>query len=97
MATKKNNVPIKVISNETNLTDLKELLKKRQSNKKKNDKRGLIIGYVIIVLGILSLISSILINRLVDREYFPDSTIIFIIGVSIFSLIFGFYIVIKET
>lgn len=96
MATKKNNVPIKVISNETNLTDLKELLKKRQSNKKKNDKRGLIIGYVIIVLGILSLISSILINRLVDREYFPDSTIIFIIGVSIFSLIFGFYIVIKE-
>jgi len=97
MATNKNNVPIKVISNETNLTDLKELLKKRQSNKKKNDKRGLIIGYVIIVLGILSLISSILINRLVDREYFPDSTIIFIIGVSIFSLIFGFYIVIKET
>jgi len=97
VATKKNNVPIKAISNETNLTDLKELLKKRQSNKKKNDKRGLIIGYVIIVLGILSLISSILINRLVDREYFPDSTIIFIIGVSIFSLIFGFYIVIKET
>lgn len=96
-ASNKNNVPIKVISNEVNLTGLKDLLKKSQPTKKNRSKKGLVIGYIIIVLGILSLISSILINRLVDREYFPDSTIIFIMGVSIFSLIFGFYIVIKET
>lgn len=95
-ANKKNNVTLKVIPNEVNLTDLKDLLKKSEVNKRKENKKGIIIGYIIVILGIISLISSILINRLVDREYFPDSTIIFIIGVSIFSLIFGFYIVTKE-
>lgn len=97
MESKKNrNVTLKVISNEVKLTDLKELLKKGKTKRKKN-KIGLIIGYIIVVLGIISLISSILINRFIDREYFSDFNIIFIVGVSIFALILGFYIVIKET
>ena len=92
------NVVLKVQPHELNLTDLKELLQKSKSKKKeKIDKKGKIIGYSITSLGIITFISSLLINRLVDREYFPDSTIIFIMGVSIFILVLGFYILAKET
>lgn len=93
---KRDNVIIKIQPQEMNLTELKELLKKRKKGKKKKNKKGKIIGYVITFIGIIALILSLIINRLVDREYFPDSVIIFIMGVSILSLLFGFYILIKE-
>lgn len=96
-AIKKENVTIKVQPQELNLTDLKELLKKSKSKKRKQDNKGLIIGYIITLLGIISLMFSLIVNRVIDREYFPDSTIIFILGVSLFTLIFGFYIIIRET
>lgn len=94
---KKNNAILKVIPNEQKLTDLNELLKYNKSITKKENKNGMVLGYIILTLGIMSLIASIIINELVDREYFSDSVIIFIVGVSLFSLLFGFYIVIKET
>lgn len=93
----RNNVTLKVLSNEVKLTDLKELLKRSKQSKKKVDNKGLIIGYLIVGLGILALIATIIINRLVDREYFPDATIIFIMIVSLITLLFGFYILIKES
>lgn len=93
---KRQAVTIKVQPQELNLTDLKELLQKSKRIKKKKNNKGKIIGYVISFIGIIALISSLIINRLVDREYFPDITIIFIMGVSILTLLFGFYILTKE-
>lgn len=93
----KNNVTLKVIDNEVKLTDLKELLEKSKPKKKKKDNKGKIIGYSIVTLGILSLIATIIINRFIDREYFPDANIIFIMIVSLVTLTFGFYILAKES
>jgi len=93
----RNNVTLKVLSNEVKLTDLKELLNRSSYVKKKVDNKGKIIGYLIVGLGILSWIATIIINRLVDREYFPDANIIFIMIVSLVTLIFKFYILIKES
>lgn len=104
MATKNKNEPkrknavLKVQPQELDLTSLKELLQKSKvNNKRKKDKKGKFIGYFITCLGLLSLISSLLINRFGDREYFSDMTIIFIMGVSLFALLFGMYILIRET
>ncbi len=93
----KNTPTLKVQAQETNLTDLKELLKKSKLKKKeKTSKKGLILGIIIAFIGILALIATLLINHYVDREYFSDITIIFTIGVSLFALLLGFYIIIKE-
>ena len=103
MATKNNkskrdNIILKVQPQELNLTDLKELLKKSKSKPKRNKvNTGKNIGYIITTLGILALISSLIINRFVDQEYFTDANIIFIMSVSIITLLFGFYILIRET
>lgn len=97
MVNKNRNVTLKVLDNEVKLTDLKELLDKNKPVKKKVSKGGLIFGYFVIVLGILALSATIVINRVVSREYFPDSTIIFIMIVSLLTLVFGFYVVIKES
>ena len=94
---KRDSVVLKVQPQELNLTDLKELLEKSKSQKKEKDNKGKIIGYAIRFLGFFALIASLIINRLVDREYFPDLSIIFIMGVSILTLFFGFYILIRET
>lgn len=91
------NITLKVQPQEMNLTDLKELLEKSKSKKKTYDSKGKIIGYIITVLGFFSLILSLIINRLVDSEYFSDVSIIFILSVSIITLLFGFYILIRET
>lgn len=91
------NVTLKVLDNEVKLTDLKELLDKSKQVKKKSNKSGLLFGYFVVILGILSLCATILINRVVDREYFPDSTIIFIMVSSFLILLFGFYILYKES
>lgn len=94
---KRNNVVLKVQDNHTDLIDLKNLLEKSKPIKKKESLRGLIIGYIITGLGIIALIATILINRLVDRAYFSDINILFIMAVSLFTLGFGFYILIKES
>lgn len=95
---KRDTVTLKVQPQELDLTSLKELIKKSKVVKKpKKDKKGIIIGIAITILGVLALIASLLINRYVDREYFSDLTIIFIMGVSIFTLILGLVIVVKET
>jgi len=93
----RNNVTLKVIDNEVKLTDLKELLQKNKPKINKKDNKGKIIGYSIVTLGILSLIATIIINRFIDREYFPDANIIFIMIVSLVTLSFGFYILAKES
>ena len=95
---KRDTVTLKVQPQELDLTSLKELIKKSKFEKKqKKDRKGLIIGIIITILGVLALIASLLINRYVDREYFSDLVIIFIMGVSLFTLIVGLVIVAKES
>ena len=95
---KRENITLKVQPQELDLTSLKELLKKSQFKKKKKTKntKGITLGIILIIIGILSLFGTLLFNRYIDREYLSDMIIIFIMVFSLFTLIMGFIITYKE-
>ena len=90
---KRENITLKVQPQELDLTSLKELLKKSQFKKKKKTKntKGITLGIILIIIGILSLFGTLLFNR-----YLSDMIIIFIMVFSLFTLIMGFIITYKE-
>ena len=94
---KRQNVILKVQPQELNLTDIKELLEKSKPTKAKKDLKGSIIGFIIIILGVAALILSLIVNELGYYEYFSDVSLIFNIGVSLFAILFGSFILIRET
>lgn len=65
---------------------------------KNNKKRSLLpIGVVIAILGLVALFISLVVNRIVDREFLSDNTITLMLIVSIVIECFGAFIIIKES
>lgn len=63
----------------------------------KKNKHLLAIGVVISILGIIALIITLIANRIVDKEFISDNTIIIMIFASILIEIFGAFIIINES
>jgi len=64
---------------------------------KKKNKKLLIIGVFVVVLGVISLIISLIANRIIDRYYLSDSTITLMMAISLIIEGFGAFIIINES
>ena len=66
-------------------------------SKKKRNNKLLLVGLFLSVLGIIALILSIIANRLIDRQFLSDSSVLIMIIISIIIELFGAFIIINET
>lgn len=75
----------------------KKTVKLEEAKTKPKNKKLLFIGFLICVLGIIALLLSIIANRIIDRNFLNDSSVLAMIIISIIIECFGAFIIISES